>query len=100
MVVVWVLLLPFFLGEGFDDDLFISVRGVSVLLFQLASLPGKPVAKEYEGGIKPELCISNNQLFTFAVIYIDFLLLLFLCSPAMSLGFTILDETFAYVTAF
>ena len=35
------LLPPFFLGEGFDDGLFISVRGVSVLLFQLTSLPGK-----------------------------------------------------------
>ena len=43
LVVVWVLLLPSFLGERFDDGLFISVRGVSVLLFQLASLPGKLV---------------------------------------------------------
>ena len=33
----------FFLGEGFDDGLFISIGGISVLLFQLASLPGKPV---------------------------------------------------------
>ena len=42
LVVVWVLLLPFFLGEGFDDFFLIGVRGVAVLLFQLASLPGKP----------------------------------------------------------
>ena len=33
----------FFLGEGFDDGLFISVRGVSVLLVQLATFPSKPV---------------------------------------------------------
>ena len=31
LVVVWALLLPFFLGEGFDDGLFISVSGRSVL---------------------------------------------------------------------
>ena len=36
------LLRPFVLGEGFDDDLFISVRGISVLSVQLASLPSKP----------------------------------------------------------
>ena len=33
----------FFPGEGFDDGLFIGVRGVSVLLVHLASFPGKPV---------------------------------------------------------
>ena len=43
LVVVWVLLLPFFLREGFDDGLFIGVKGVSVLLVQLASFPRKPV---------------------------------------------------------
>ena len=32
-----------FLGEGFDDGLFIGVRGVSVLLVQLASFPSKLV---------------------------------------------------------
>ena len=44
LVKVWVLLLPFFfLGEGFDDGLFINVRGVYVLLVSLASFPSKPV---------------------------------------------------------
>ena len=37
------LLLAFFLGEGFDDGLFVGVRGVSVLLVQLASFPSKPL---------------------------------------------------------
>ena len=34
--------LPSFHGEGFEDGLFISVRGVSVLLVQLASFSSKP----------------------------------------------------------
>ena len=33
----------FFLGEGFEDGLFIGVRGVSVLLVQLASFASKIV---------------------------------------------------------
>ena len=37
------MLLPFFVGEGFDDGLFIDVRGVSVLLVQLASFHSRPV---------------------------------------------------------
>ena len=36
------LLLPFILGEGFNDGLFIGVRGVPVLLVQLASFSSKP----------------------------------------------------------